>query len=98
MYKPLPNFLTIRNSNIEGLGIFFTEDIEKDTMIGVTHIELTDGFSKELIRTPLGGFYNHSNNPNCVKVKLNNQYILYTLKDVKKNDELTVKYTFYKIK
>jgi len=29
MYKPLPKTLTIKNSPIEGLGLFATEDIKK---------------------------------------------------------------------
>ncbi len=38
MYKPLPKQLTIKNSPIEGLGIFATEDIKKNTFMGITHI------------------------------------------------------------
>ena len=38
MYRPLPKELTIKNSAIEGLGLFATEDIKKNSYIGVTHI------------------------------------------------------------
>ena len=38
MYRPLPDGLTIKNSPIEGLGLFTTINIKKNTFIGVTHI------------------------------------------------------------
>ena len=55
-YRPLPDCLTIKSSNIEGLGLFATTDIEKNTVLGISHIL----YQKEYIRTPLGGFINHS--------------------------------------
>ena len=67
MYRPLPKQLTIKNSVIEGLGLFATEDIKKNSYIGVTHIR-DEQFDNKYIRTPLGGFYNHSNNPNVRRV------------------------------
>ena len=67
MYRPLPKELTIKNSVIEGLGLFATEDIKKNSYIGVTHIR-DEQFDNKYIRTPLGGFYNHSNNPNVMRM------------------------------
>ena len=67
MYRPLPNGLTIKNSPIEGLGLFSTIDIKINSFIGVTHIR-DEQFENKYIRTPLGGFYNHSNNPNVRRV------------------------------
>ena len=67
MYKPLPTQLTIKNSPIEGLGIFATEDIKKNTFLGITHIR-DEQFENKYIRTPLGGFYNHSNDPNVIRM------------------------------
>tara|TARA_B100000686_G_scaffold201801_1_gene208727 strand:- start:922 stop:1362 length:441 start_codon:yes stop_codon:yes gene_type:complete len=67
MYRPLPKQLTIKNSVIEGLGLFATEDIKKNSYIGVTHIR-DEQFDNKYIRTPLGGFYNHSNNPNVMRM------------------------------
>ena len=67
MYKPLPNCLTIKKSPIEGLGLYATKSIEANCFIGLTHIR--DGnFENGYIRTPLGGFYNHSNDPNVRRV------------------------------
>jgi len=67
MYRPLPDGLTIKNSPIEGLGLFTTINIEKNTFIGVTHIR-DEQFDNKYIRTPLGGFYNHSNSPTVMRM------------------------------
>ena len=67
MYRPLPSQLTIRNSEIEGLGLFSEIKISKDSFIGITHIR-NESFPNSYIRTPLGGFYNHSKNPNIIKL------------------------------
>jgi len=67
MYRPLPKQLTIKNSSIEGLGLFATEDIKKNSFIGITHIR-DEQFENKYIRTPLGGFYNHSNEPNIMRM------------------------------
>ena len=62
-YKPLPDGLTIRSSPIHDQGVFATELLPKGTELGMTHVEL----GKLILRTPLGGFLNHSDNPNCIK-------------------------------
>ena len=106
MYKPLPNSLTIKLSKVDGLGLFAKEGIAQGTNLGMSHIKIAD----QIIRTPLGGFINHSNNHNCVKVELlmTNEYNpqqkydykkwnLVTVRDIKEGEELTTQYTFYKI-
>ena len=70
MYRPLPLCLTIKKSPIEGLGLYATENIKANTFLGITHI-LNENFENNYIRTPLGGFYNHSNNPNIRRVVTN---------------------------
>ncbi len=67
MYRPLPEQLTIKNSPIEGLGLFATKDIKANSFIGVTHIR-DEQFENKYIRTPLGGFYNHSNEPTVMRM------------------------------
>ena len=67
MYKPLPKQLTIKNSPIEGLGLFATQDIKKGSFIGITHIR-DEQFENKYIRTPIGGFYNHSNEPTVIRM------------------------------
>jgi SET domain-containing protein len=59
----------------------------------MSHINI-DG---EIIRTPLGGFYNHSETPNCIKYEKDNRFYLKTISDIEEGEELTVKYTLYNI-
>jgi SET domain-containing protein len=98
MYKPLPAGLTIKESGIHGLGLFATQDIAKNSILGIAHID-NASFPHGYIRTGLGAFYNHSDNPNCETVKGFWQHLsvvyLKTIKDIKPNDELTAKYTLY---
>ena len=93
-YKPLPDNLTIKTSSIEGLGLFAKDDIADNTSLGLTHVI---GINGSLYRTPLGGFYNHSDTPNCIKIKSGQFYKLITLRDIKAGEEITVNYTFYNI-
>lgn len=93
-YLPLKEFLTIKQSEINGLGLFATADIKENTSLGLSHIL---GINGSLYRTPLGGFYNHSDKPNAVKVYSGQFWKLITIKDIKAGDEITVDYTFYKI-
>ena len=67
MYRPLPDELTIKNSKIEGLGLFATVKIKKNSFIGLTHIR-DEMFEGKYIRTPIGGFYNHSKDSNIMKM------------------------------
>ena len=67
-FLPLPENLTIKASEIHGLGLFATEDIPKGTNLGIAHILIPhaeETFAQSYCRTPLGGFYNHSYTPNC---------------------------------
>ena len=67
MYKPLPKQLTIKKSSIDGLGLYALENIKKNSFIGVTHVR-DEQFENKYIRTPIGGFYNHSNEPNVIRM------------------------------
>ena len=67
MYKPLPKSLTIKKSPIEGLGLYATANIKANSYIGLTHVK-DKNFENGYIRTPLGGFYNHSNSPNVIRM------------------------------
>ena len=90
-YRPLPDNLTIKPSSIEGLGLFATQTIPKNTDLGMIHFT----YGEIIIRTPLGGFINHSDKPNCKKLDLEDEWHLKTIKEIKKNEELTLKYTLY---
>ena len=95
-YRPLPNNLTIKPSKIEGLGLFATETIKKETNLGLTHLLIKDDIDVLIFRTPLGGFINHSEKPNCERVDHQDKWYLKTTKNINKNEELTLKYTMYK--
>jgi len=90
-YKPLPESLTIKPSSIEGLGLFATKTIPKNTDLGMIHFT----YGELIIRTPLGGFINHSGKPNCKKLDLEDEWHLKTITEIKKDEELTLKYTLY---
>jgi hypothetical protein len=70
MYRPLPEGLTIKKSPIEGLGLYATKSIKAHMYIGLTHI-LDERFDNNYLRTPLGGFYNHSDHPNVQRMVTN---------------------------
>ena len=103
MYKPLPDSLTISQSGINGLGLFAKEGIAQGTNLGMSHLKL----GEIIFRSPLGGFINHANVANVVKVELRmtneevggnyKKWNLITLKDIKKGEELTIRYTFYHV-
>ena len=105
-YKPLPKELRLGFSKIHDIGLFAKEKIKRGQNLGISHIQI----GKELFRTPLGGFINHSDNPNCTKcmARITNAadltlktdfeiWRLFTLDDIKEDEELTLTYTFYKI-
>ena len=52
-YRPLPDYLTIQPSKIEGLGLFAIKDIPAYEVIGMTHAKWY-GEPDNLLRTPLG--------------------------------------------
>lgn len=93
MYRPLPDGLTIKPSKIEGLGLFTIKPIKSDTNLGVAHIYCD--CNAQIIRTPLGGFINHSNKPNAKLIKYYSCNYLYTIKDIEPLEEITVTYTMY---
>jgi len=96
MYNPLPEEVTIRSSNIDGLGLFATCDIKEDHEFGISHVK-DSRFDHGYIRTPLGGFFNDSTKPNCNAITDGDYIKLIATKDIKKGDELTVKYWLYEL-
>ena len=117
-YNPLPKEFSIRDSYIHGIGIFVKEDINPDvdfyinyfnnvkeyiTHIVVKRTNSCDELSvKKIYRSPLGGFINHSTNPNCTIRKqdkfLNTgdyeitEYYLDPLRSIKRDEEITLNY------
>ena len=93
MYQALPSRLHVRDSPVAGQGIFALEEIPVGMVLGMSHIIIDD----VIYRTPLGGFINHSDDPNCMKWNEDNKYFVKTIRPIHRDEELFLKYTFYKI-
>ncbi len=97
MYKPLPDGITIFESPIDGLGLLAIKDIPANTLIGKIHIP-NEKEENGHFRTPLGGFGNHSDNPNCTKLLMEDgSWWIVANQDIKGGDELTWAYSLYAI-
>jgi SET domain-containing protein len=94
MYRPLPSYLTVKPSEVEGLGLFAVESIRKSINLGTSHVADVH-FKNGYIRTPLGGFINHNDTPNCKTFVEGRLIYITTLTDIMEGEELTLKYTFY---
>ena len=97
MYKPLPSGLIIKDSDIQGQGVFTTRDLLRGCNLGESHYRIDE----ELIRTPLGGFINHSEEPNCHRTQVRikpglDKWTITVIKNIKAGEELTLKYTIYR--
>ena len=92
----MPDCLTIMPSKIEGLGLFALKKIPANKTLGMTHYYL-QGEENDYIRTPLGGFINHSDTPNCALYTVGSKKYLVPEQDIEPLEELTLKYTFYSI-
>ena len=104
-WKPLPEFLTISESQIDGLGLFTLKDLDKGVDLGISHI-YNSKFQDGYIRLSLGAFINHHEMPNCKAVvseidselgSLKHIRII-TINKIKKREELTIKYIINKLK
>jgi SET domain-containing protein len=93
-YRPLPSTVTINNSEIDGLGLFALENIKDGTYLGETHFKIDE--NRDWMRTPLGGFINHSGQSNA-EISLIEDKIrgLKAKRDILKGEEITVFYTLY---
>ena len=96
-YKPLPDYLTIKKSPIAGLGLYAIKPIKEGTYIGMTHIAYIKA-EHGMVRTPLGGFGNHSDTPNCFKLLMDPKTLWIGAKrDIEPGEELTWQYTLYNV-
>jgi len=93
-YRPLPDVVTIINSPIDGLGLFAIADIPAEYELGISHVK-DERFENGYTRTPLGGFYNHSQNPNIDAYKDGDFIRLKTIRKVSEGEELTGYYWLY---
>jgi len=109
MYKPLPDGLIIKDSGIEGQGVFTTRDLHVGCNLGESHYRIdtsgVESINQEenknlLIRTPLGGFINHSDTPNCNRSQIRmkpgfDKWNIIVIENIAAGEELTLKYTMY---
>ncbi len=95
-FRPLKPYLSIMKSDIEGLGLFATEDIPVGEVIGITHV-YDERFKDNYIRTATGAFINHSDTPNIKLVTDNDMKYGKTLRHIKKGEELSTEYTLYSL-
>ena len=95
-YHPLPSGLTIADSGIEGQGVFATRRLVRGTELGNSHYRI----DRVIIRTPLGGFINHADEPNCQRTQVRikpgfDKWNLMVIEDIDEGEELTLKYKLY---
>jgi len=95
-YQPLPLGLTVADSGIAGQGLFTTRRLVMGTTLGISHYRING----EYIRTPLVGFINHSDEPNCQRSQIrvkpgHDKWSIITLADIEEGEELTLKYKLY---
>ena len=103
-WRPLPSFLTIKESRIEGLGLVATKPIAEGTDLGMSHV-FDERFENGYIRLPIGGFINHHDMPNCKAVIAHEdesvgavKHIrLVTTSAIEAGEELTLKYIINKL-
>lgn len=89
-YRPMPDKTKLSQGK-EGLGVFASHRILAGEVIGLGHVKRSsepDGW----LRTPLGGFVNHSLTPNCQAQLRDDEIIIIALKDIHEDEELTVFY------
>ena len=95
-YHPLSSGLMVADSGISGQGLFTTRRLVMGTELGISHYRI-DG---QMIRTPLGGFINHADEPNCVRNQIRirprfDKWNLIVIEDIEEGCELTLKYKMY---
>ena len=80
----------IKNSHIQGKGVFSKKKIKKDDLIGKV---IYYKFNIIPLRTKTLGLYlNHSFKNNCMLVYKNKSYYLVAIKDIVSDIELTINY------
>ena len=93
-HSPLPDEVYIEKSPIHGMGIFTKVDIVKGHEFGVSQVA-DKRFDNGYIRTPLGGFINHSYEPNAELYDDDDTIRMRAIKDISKDTEITVNYAPY---
>jgi SET domain-containing protein len=90
-HNPLPDEVFIAESQIHGHGIFAAKQIPKGFDFGITHVA-DSRFDNGFIRTPFGGFINHSFTPNCRLYEIEDTLHIKTIKQIDEGEELSIDY------
>ena len=95
-YNPLPLGIVVADSGIAGQGLFATRKLVAGTELGASHYRIDN----QMIRTPLGGFLNHADEPNCQRSQIRirpsfDKWNVIVLEDIEEGEELTLKYKLY---
>jgi SET domain-containing protein len=84
-----------KESGISGFGNFANVDLKSGTKLGVGLEKIDDTGEPDIDynRFDICTYTNHSDNPNLFFKKEDNNYYFYTLRDIKKDEELTIDYS-----
>ena len=74
-------------SHIHGIGVFTSMNLKVGDVVGVSHAYY-DGFWYMTTH----GYYNHSENPNCIVETKDNINLIIADRDIKKGEELSADY------
>ena len=82
-YKPLTDGLIIKESGIEGQGLFTTKELAVGCNLGISHYRIND----EYIRTPLGS---------QIRIRPGfDKWSIIVTENIPAGSEITLKYTMY---
>lgn len=84
-----------KKSGISGFGNFAKVDLDSDINLGIglEKIDDTGNSDKDYKRFDICTYTNHSDDPNLFFKKVDDVYYFYTLRDIKKDEELTIDYS-----
>jgi SET domain-containing protein len=77
------NGLKVRDSKIEGKGLFADKEFNEGDIIGIAHIN-------DVATSMIGRFHNHSDNPNAHSISIGNKRYLAALRPLMKGEEITI--------
>lgn len=82
-------------SEIHGIGVFSKKFIKKGSFINYHFIPKNSHPYYKI--TEIGAHINHSKEPNAISKRINsNLYLIYSIKNILPNDEITLDYTVNK--
>ena len=88
----------IKESNIEGEGVFATQSIKKGSIIGEAYTIMPGNINGKLIAGEialLGAMHNHSFEPNAAPDLYDNKIYFEALRNIDKGEEITCDYSEY---